>query len=57
MIRMELGKNSYNIELERGNLDKASELLNLNRKVMIITDEECQVLTQRRLPCSVKRRT
>lgn len=38
MIRMELGKNSYNIELERGNLSKASELLNLNRKVMIITD-------------------
>lgn len=39
MIRMELGKNSYNIELQRGNLNKASELLNLNRKVMIITDE------------------
>ena len=39
MIRMELGKNSYNIELERGNLAKAGELLNLNRKVMIITDE------------------
>jgi len=39
MIRMELGKNSYNIELQRGNLDKAGELLNLNRKVMIITDE------------------
>ena len=39
MIRMELGKNSYNIELERGNLNKAAELLNLNRKVMIITDE------------------
>ena len=39
MIRMELGKNSYNIELERGNLGKASELLNLERKVMIITDE------------------
>ena len=38
MIRMELGNNSYNIELERGNLDRASELLNLNRKVMIITD-------------------
>lgn len=38
MIRMELGKNSYNIELERGNLNKASELLNLNRKVMVITD-------------------
>ncbi len=39
MIRMELGKNSYNIELERGNLEKAGELLSLNRKVMIITDE------------------
>ena len=39
MIRMELGKNSYCIELQRGNLEKAGELLNLNRKVMIITDE------------------
>lgn len=39
MIRMELGKDSYNIELQRGNLEKAGELLNLNRKVMIITDE------------------
>ena len=39
MIRMNLGKNSYNIEIERGNLAKAGELLNLNRKVMIITDE------------------
>lgn len=38
MIRMELGQNSYNIELQRGNLKKAGELLNLNRKVMIITD-------------------
>ena len=39
MIRMELGKNSYNIELQRGNLNRAGEFLNLNRKVMIITDE------------------
>lgn len=39
MIRMELGKNSYNIELERGSLAKANEYLNLNRNVMIITDE------------------
>lgn len=39
MIRMELGQNSYNIELQRGNLEKAGELLRLNRKVMIITDE------------------
>lgn len=39
MIRMELGKNSYNIELSRGSLKRAGELLDLNRKVMIITDE------------------
>lgn len=39
MIRIELGKNSYNIELKRGNLQQAGKLLNLNRKVMIITDE------------------
>lgn len=38
MIRMELGKDSYNIELKRGNLERAGELLKLNRKVMIITD-------------------
>jgi len=39
MIRMELGKNSYNIELQRGNLNRAAKLLKLDRKVMIITDE------------------
>lgn len=39
MIRMELGKHSYNIELERGILDHAGDYLNLERKVMIITDE------------------
>ena len=39
MIRMELGTNSYNIELQRGNLKRAGELLNLNRKVLILTDE------------------
>ena len=39
MIRMELGKNSYQIELQRGNLARAGEVLSLSRKVMIITDE------------------
>ena len=38
MIRMELGLNSYNIELERGIISRASEYLDLNRKVMIVTD-------------------
>lgn len=39
MIRMELGKDSYQIELQRGILHRANNFLNLNRKVMIITDE------------------
>lgn len=38
MIRMELGVNSYNIELERGIISRASKHLDLNRKVMIVTD-------------------
>ncbi len=48
-IRMEFGQNSYNIELERGNLNKAAELLNLNRKVMIITDEGVPVTYAQRV--------
>ena len=39
MIRMELGSSSYNIEVERGILERASDYLNLNRKVMIVTDD------------------
>ena len=39
MIHMELGSNSYDIVIERGSLKKAGELLNLNRKVMVVTDE------------------
>ena len=39
MIRIELGKDSYNIELQRGILRQAGVFLNLNRKVMIVTDE------------------
>ena len=39
MIRMELGSNSYNIEIERGILNYAGKHLNLNRKVMIVTDD------------------
>ncbi len=39
MIRMELGNNSYDIVIERGSLKRVKEFLDLNRKVMIITDE------------------
>lgn len=36
---MELEKDSYDIKVERGVLAKANSFLNLNRKVMILTDE------------------
>ncbi len=39
IIRMELGEASYDIVLERGCLGKAGELLNLDRKVYILTDD------------------
>ena len=39
IIKMNLGKNSYDIAVERGSLKKAGELLNLDRKVLIITDD------------------
>ncbi|MBR0352555.1 MAG: 3-dehydroquinate synthase [Oscillospiraceae bacterium] len=39
VLRMELGPDSYDIVLERGCLHRAGELLDLNRKVMIVTGE------------------
>ena len=38
VIPMNLGADSYDIVLERGVLRKAGELLDLRRKVMIVTD-------------------
>ena len=38
IIRIELEKNSYDILLEAGCLERAGELLNLNRKVLVVTD-------------------
>ena len=38
MIPMELGKDSYDIILERGCIRQAGELLDLQRKVLIVTD-------------------
>lgn len=37
-IRMNLGEHSYDIVLERGCLNRAGELLNLDRKVLVVTD-------------------
>lgn len=39
IIPINLGSNSYNIIVERNLLQKADEYLNLNRKVLIVTDE------------------
>ena len=39
IIPMELGKDSYDIILERGCIRRAGELLNLRRKVLIVTDD------------------
>ena len=38
VIPVNLGEQSYDIVLERGGLRKAGEILNLRRKVMIVTD-------------------
>lgn len=39
MLTMELGKNSYDIIVERGALGRVGTLLNLNRRVLIVTDD------------------
>jgi len=39
ILTMELGERSYDIIVERGCLHKAAQLLHLNRKVCIVTDE------------------
>lgn len=39
MIRMELGKDSYDIVIERGSLKHCKEALHLDRKVLVLTDE------------------
>jgi len=38
IINVDLKHTDYNIYIERGNLAKAGELFNLNRKVLIVTD-------------------
>ena len=38
VIPMDLGADSYEIVLERGVLRRAGEILNLRRKVMIVSD-------------------
>lgn len=39
IMRMHLDKNSYDMVVQRGALSEAGRLLNLNRKVLIVTDE------------------
>ncbi len=39
ILHMELGANSYDIVIERGALNRAGELLDLDRKVLVLTDD------------------
>ena len=38
-VRMNLGENSYDIIVERSSLASADKYLNLNRNVLIVTDD------------------
>ncbi len=38
-LRMELGKQSYDIIINRGGLKRASQLCNLKRRVLVVTDD------------------
>lgn len=38
-LTMDLGKNSYDIIVERGALGRVGSLLNLNRRVLVVTDD------------------
>ena len=37
-IHMDLKENSYDILVERGSLNRAGEILNLKRRVLVVTD-------------------
>lgn len=39
IIPVNLGKDSYNITLERGSLKRAGEIIDLDRKVLVVTDD------------------
>ncbi len=39
VLHMDLGADSYDIVIERGALQKADEYLNLDRKVLVVTDD------------------
>ena len=38
ILPLNLGENSYDIVVERGSLEKIGSYLNLDRKVLILTD-------------------
>ncbi len=49
VINVNLKHTDYNIYIERGALEKASELLNLNRKVLVVTDSGVPVEYAKRI--------
>ena len=56
-LRMELGENGYDIVIEPGCLQKAGELLALNRKVLIVTDDGVPALYAKTVAAACKEPT
>ncbi len=54
IIPMELGSDSYDIVIERGCLDRAGELLRLDRRVLIVTDDGVPAEYAKRLAAQCK---
>ena len=52
---MELGNESYDIIIEKGSIDKAGEYLNLERKVLIVTDSGVPSLYSEKIKAQSKK--
>lgn len=54
-LYMDLGKDSYDILIEKGAIDKAGEYLNLERKVLIVTDSGVPSLYSEKIKAQAKK--
>ena len=54
VLHMELGELGYDIVIERGALDRAAELLDLDRKVLVVTDDGVPAEYASKLAASAK---
>ena len=53
-VHMDLKENSYDILVERGILNRAGEILNLKRRVLVVTDSGFLTFMPRQLQSNVK---